>query len=50
MNNYPELTKEEYIAELQKTLSGIETYKVRYFYIFIMAKLGIEGKGGVVNE
>lgn len=49
MNNYPELTKEEYIAELQKTLSEIETYKVRYFYSFIMTKLGIERKGGVVN-
>lgn len=37
----PDKTKEEYISELQETLSGIETYKVRYFYIFTMAKLGL---------
>lgn len=39
--DYPYMEKEEYIAELQKALSGIETYKVRYFYIFTMAKLGL---------
>ena len=49
-SNYPELTKEEYIAELQQVLSEIETYKVRYFYIFTLAKLGIEPKGGASNE
>lgn len=39
--NCPNKTKEEYIAELQDTLSKLETYKVRYFYIFTMAKLGV---------
>ena len=34
-------TKEEYITELQDTLSKLETYKVRYFYLFTMAKLGV---------
>lgn len=43
-SDFPELTKEEYIAELQEVLSEIETYKVRYFYIFTMAKLGINRK------
>lgn len=28
--------------DLEKVLSTIETYKVRYFYIFTMAKLGIK--------
>lgn len=46
MSDYPRLTKEEYIAELQKVLSKEEPYKVRWFYVFIMAKLGIEPKGG----
>lgn len=39
--NCPNKTKEEYIAELQDTLSKLETYKVRYFYIFTMVKLGV---------
>lgn len=46
MSDYQMLTKEEYIAELQEVLSKVETYKVRWFYRFIMAKLGIETKGG----
>lgn len=39
--NCPNKTKEEYIAELQETFSKLETYKVRYFYMFTMAKLGV---------
>lgn len=44
----PVKTKAEYIAELQEILSKVETYKVRYFYIFTMAKLGLipSGEGG----
>lgn len=45
-SDYPDKTKEEYIADLQEIFSGIETYKVRYFYIFTLAKLGIQPKGG----
>ncbi len=41
-SDYPDKAKEEYIEELEKVLSTIETYKVRYFYIFTMAKLGIK--------
>ena len=37
----PDKTKEEYITELQETFSKLDTYKVRYFYIFTMAKLGM---------
>lgn len=50
--DYPYMEKEEYIAELQKVLSGIETYKVRYFYIFTMVKLGLLPcvEGGAVHE
>lgn len=40
------MDKEEYIAELQDVLSKLETYKVRWFYRFIMTKLGIEPKDG----
>lgn len=49
---YPCMEKEEYIAELQKVLSEAETYKVRYFYIFTMAKLGIlpRVEGGAAHE
>lgn len=49
---YPRMEKEEYIKEMQKTLSGIETYKVRYFYIFIMTKLGMmpHVEGGAAHE
>ena len=49
--NYPYMEKEEYIAELQKVLSEAETYEVRYFYIFTMAKLGLMPctEGGAVN-
>lgn len=48
----PDKTKEEYITELQKVLSKEETYKVKYFYIFTMAKLGLipSQKGGAFNE
>ena len=51
MNKAPS-TKDEYIEEIQKTLSGIETYKVRYFYVFIMAKLGLMlcVEGGAAHE
>lgn len=50
--NYPHMEKEEYIAELQKVLSEAETYEVRYFYIFTMAKLGIlpRVEGGAAHE
>lgn len=41
-SKYPEKTKEEYMEEIQEVFSKVETYKVRYFYIFIMVKLGIE--------
>lgn len=50
MANYPELTKEEYIAELQEVLSKVETYKVRRFYIFIKGKLGYDMEGGACHE
>lgn len=48
----PEKTKEEYIDELQAVFSKIETYKVRWFYIFTMAKLGLlnNEKEGVCHE
>ena len=39
------MSKEKYIEELQEVLSELETYKVRWFYRFIMTKLGIEPKG-----
>ena len=39
--DYPEKTKEQYMEEIQEVFARVETYKVRYFYIFIMAKLGI---------
>lgn len=45
-SDYPDKTKEEYIAELQEVLSETDTKKVRYFYIFTLAKLGIQPKGG----
>ena len=50
--NYPYMKKEEYIAELQKALSAVETYKVRYFYIFTMVKLGVLPcvEGGAAHE
>ena len=49
---YPHMEKEEYIAELQKALSAAETYKVRYFYIFTMVKLGLLPcvEGGAAHE
>lgn len=49
---YPYMEKEEYIAELQKALSAVETYKVRYFYIFTMVKLGLTPhmEGGAAHE
>ena len=52
--NYPHKKKEEYLEEIQTVLSEVETYKVRYFYIFIMAKLELDltpcKEGGAVNE
>jgi hypothetical protein len=39
-------TKEDYIARLSEVFSTIETYKVRYFYLFTMGKLGCDVKGG----
>ena len=52
MDTIPVKEKEEYIAELMDVLSKIETYKVRWFYRFIMAKLGLlpDGKVDVCNE
>lgn len=54
VNTYqcPNMTKEEYLAEMQKALSTVETYKVRYFYIFTMVKLGIlpRVEGGAAHE
>jgi len=49
-NDYPEKTKEEYLAELQEVLLKMDVCKVRYFYIFIMAKLGVKSivEGGVI--
>lgn len=49
---YPRMEKEEYIVELQKALSAVETYKVRYFYIFTMVKLGLlpYAEGGIADE
>lgn len=51
MSNFSDKTKEQYIKELSETLSQLETYKVRYFYIFTMAKLGLidDGKGGAAE-
>lgn len=48
-NEYP--TKEQYIKEIIEALADIDTYKVRYFHTFILAKLELMNKkGGVVNE
>lgn len=51
MSEIAQLSKEQYIKELSETLSQLETYKVRYFYIFTMAKLGLidDGKGGAAE-
>ena len=52
--DYPHKKKEEYLEEIQTALSAVETYKVRYFYIFILEKLKMDatpgGEGGAVNE
>lgn len=52
--DYPHKKKEEYLEEIQTALSAIETYKVRFFYIFIMARLELDvtpcREGGAVNE
>lgn len=43
-------TKEDYIAKLNEVLSSIETYKVRWFYRFIMGRLACDLEGGVCHE
>lgn len=49
MNNYPELTAEQYREKIREAFSKVENVKIlRYFYIFVSEKLA--GIGGVVNE
>lgn len=43
------MTKEDYIAKLNEVFVKLPTYKLRYFFIFINAKLGCDVEGGVVN-
>lgn len=42
------MTKEDYITRLNDVFGKLPTYKLRYFYIFIMAKLGFDVEGGAV--
>jgi HD-GYP domain-containing protein (c-di-GMP phosphodiesterase class II) len=40
------MTKEDYIAKLNAVFGELPTYKLRYFFLFINAKLGYDVEGG----
>lgn len=42
-------TKDDYISKLDELFSNMPWYKLRYFYIFISARLHYDAEGGVVN-
>ena len=42
------MAKEDYITRLNDVFGKLPTYKLRYFYIFIMTKLGFDVEGGAV--
>lgn len=49
MNNYPELTAEQYREKISEAFEKVENVKVlRYFYIFALEKLA--RGGGVRHE
>lgn len=47
MNNYPELTAEQYREKISEVFSKVESEKIlRYFYIFVFEKLARIGGAG----
>ena len=42
------MAKEDYIARLNDVFGKLPTYKLRYFFLFINAKLGYDVEGGAV--
>lgn len=49
MNNYPELTAEQYREKISEAFEKVESVNVlRYFYIFVFEKLA--RIGGVCHE
>lgn len=38
------MVKQDYIDELNEIFENLETYKLRYFYIFIVAKLSLDNE------
>lgn len=44
------MTSEEYIAKLNEVFAKLPTYKLRYFFIFINAKLGYDIEYNVTNK
>lgn len=47
MNNYPELTAEQYREKISEAFSKVESEQIlRYFYIFVFEKLARIGGAG----
>lgn len=44
------MTKDDYIDRLNEVFAELPTYKLRYFFMFINAKLSYDVKGGVCHE
>lgn len=53
MNDYPEMTAEQYREQIAEVLERVESVRIlRYFCIFICEKLKrvYAGEGGALNE